>query len=1019
MSNYPDQKTHNLRYVGSSFMEFINQIIEEEHLSELEKYIPSQADAERKGYRWNIEKAQIVLEVLKLKNLDEAEKIISFMEHSGYGWQGGTYHLRNQCLRYDRNDHCKRNYMIDNTSEATTDAFADIDKIFLRKDYGSITTYLFGYCIAALFSHRLKCDGLRVPYFLQIACERNSNIYRLIHEIVEICDVNTGLVKKCSMDFDYGYCDYDYATVFPTQSADKTLNDLVCNRDVPVIIDGYENEKYYSALLRETANIPGKTRVLDIKDRFNILPIFICPVIKSQFKNVFSMDLTGLDVDEEYLEIIQKSKQRLASWALELVKYAKDYFIQRNTVVDKIQRKNEDERPFFDNINKHINFIRKKYRHYTELTSNDVANIGFLTYFLSRFMEVFRRSVRLYEGTEFTYRCRVYKHTPAKLITGIVDETIKSLFELHNTYSPTLPMIVNVDTSSADPTEAKQAKKKGEKYAKDIVKYYQSYGVSIRILPEAVFKDNRYVFSVKLLPGTDGKLISRYADEVRRLLELGFFYPDISSSSIKIIASEKPLKENSLIKILESPEFRESKMEIPYAVGYDMMGEMVIADIAKFPHLLIGGTTGSGKSSALHSLLMSIVCKQRADKVKLLLLDFGASRLRIFENAPHLITSVIKVNEIEKGRQCILALQKIMEQRLETLDLIDERKRNKEIKEWPSIVCVIDEFPTFIRKLTAGKENRMSNMLLTDLLERARKVKIHIILAAQDSTKDNISIKMTNLGAAIAFKCTNRYDSKAIIDATDAVNLSGKGSLYFRSDQHEGIKRVQGSFMEPEEIMDMLDNVNFDYGDIEGEYSEVIFNPKLLPQFSNTDSEPDSSEAENEDERLLVQIVIWTLDKENISNKQIKDYFGMGYDRAKIFLKALEDLGIVTEQRKGTKLPRTVYQDKVKEFLEAHGYTADGRKKGLNQAPGVDEIEVDTEPVQEKNIEASIVAEDAQEPDRDMVSTLPPKESHQRRRQEVMNTDSATPQMKKESQSILNSSISPKHYRSKKKKSPR
>ena len=194
-------------------------------------------------------------------------------------------------------------------------------------------------------------------------------------------------------------------------------------------------------------------------------------------------------------------------------------------------------------------------------------------------------------------------------------------------------------------------------YAADIIKYYQSYGVAIKILPDVEFKDDRYVFSVKLLAGTDAKLISRYADEIRRLLELEFFFTDIRSSSIKIIASKKPLKENSLRKLLESSQFRESKMKIPYAVGYDMLGDVVIADIAEFPHLLIGGTTGSGKSSAVHSLLMSIVCKQKADKVKLLLLDFGASGLKMFEKVPHLLTSVITISEMERGKQCILKLK--------------------------------------------------------------------------------------------------------------------------------------------------------------------------------------------------------------------------------------------------------------------------------------------------------------------------------------------------------------------------
>lgn len=946
MTNYPNIRTNDFNLFANSFMDFIDKLWNDGHLSELGEYIPNKGDA-----RWNMEKVKIVLDVLKLKNCDEEETILSYIEHPKLGWQGSTYRLRNHCLRGDRNEHCKKNHMIDNTWEATSDAFEDIDEIFLNEKYGSITTYIFGYCLSALFSSRLKQDGLRVPYFLQIACERESNIYRLIHEIVEICDVNTGLIKKCRMDFDYGYCDYDYVTIFPTQFVDKALNDLVCNHDVPVIIDGYENEKFYGALLRETANIPGKTRVLDIKDKFNILPIFICPIIRSQFKNVFSMDLTGLDIDEEYLEIIQKNKQRLASWALELVKDANNYFVQRNTLLDRVHRKSEDERPFFDNVNRHINRIQKTHRSYTQLTSKDVANIGFLTYFISRYMDVFKKSIRLYEGTEFTYRCKVHKHNPAELIAGIVNEIVESLFKLHNTNSPTLPMIVNIDTSSTDPTEAKIAKKKGEKYAKDIVKYYQSYGVAIRILPDAVFKDDRYIFSVKLLPGTDGKLINRYADEVRRLLDVETFYIEKATTAIRIVVSKKSMKENSLRKILESPEFRSSKLDIPYAVGYDIMGEGVIADVSDFPHLIIGGASGFGKSSAIHSLLTSIVLKQPPEKVKLLLLDFGSSRMTIFEKAPHMLMPVIKSSEIEKGRQCVLWLQKLMEERLKRKDALDERKHDKELAKWPSIICVIDEFPSFIRQLNGGRGNKDSHKIIEDLLERARKVKIHLVLAAQDATKGNIEIKNTNLAAGIAFKCTNWRASKAIIDDTAATELSGKGAMYFKCDQYEGLKRLQGSYMEPEEIMDMLDNMKFDYGDMEGKYNKVVLDLQLLTQFSNAESESDASEPENEDERLLVQIVVWILDKENISNKQIKDHFGMGYDRANKFLKELENLKIIDKLKAGTKLARTVNPDKARAFLKEYGYTNDDTKTAISQKPDIDDMPIDT--MLDQNIEAT------------------------------------------------------------------
>jgi len=305
-----------------------------EKFSELAYYYPRSSDKDEASYGWNIEKIKIFFELLKLADDADAKIILSYMEQLRYGWKGSIYYLSNTCLR--TNHHCKKNRMIDSTPEATEGAFAAVRQIFFSEGIGKITTYLFGYCLSALFTSRLKAENRRVPYFLQIACEADSNIYRLIHEIVDICDVNTGMIENCDRISDYGYCNHDNVTVFPTQNNDKILNSLVCNRDIPVIIDGFENEKFYHSMLREVANIPSKREPLHVKDRFNILPVFICPVIKSRFGNIFSLDFNDIDVPDGYLELIQENKQMLASWALELIKESQEYFMKRNTAVKRM-----------------------------------------------------------------------------------------------------------------------------------------------------------------------------------------------------------------------------------------------------------------------------------------------------------------------------------------------------------------------------------------------------------------------------------------------------------------------------------------------------------------------------------------------------------------------------------------------------------------------------------------------------------------------------------------------------------
>ena len=438
----------------------------------------------------------------------------------------------------------------------------------------------------------------------------------------------------------------------PLSSIEKALDNLIYYRDIPVIVEGYVETKLYEGLLREVANIPNKFKELDIKAKFNVLPVFICPAIRSQFHNIFNMDLVNLEIEDEYLDLIIKNEQRLASWTLEFVKGTKDYFGIKNsseysskTEVQKLieSRNGEAEALLFYDLDDYINGFLTNSGYRAQITLKDRNNAGCLLYFFSHYMKVFEKSIRLSAGEKFLYKGEYKEHQWSELIGKINDKVKESILVLHQRFAPTRPERFNIEIDSdEDNVKTRRIREYGEKYAKEIIKYYKSYGVPIILLPDIQYRKERYVFFAKLVPGSEVKLISRYAEEVRRMLELEFFRVDITSNEIRIIASEKPLNENSLADILDSDLFKKSKMEIPYAVGYDMLGAMVIADIAEFPHLLIGGTSNSGKSSAVHSLLMSIVYKQPADKVKLLLMDFGASKLKMFRGVPHNLMCVFE-----------------------------------------------------------------------------------------------------------------------------------------------------------------------------------------------------------------------------------------------------------------------------------------------------------------------------------------------------------------------------------------
>lgn len=253
-------------------------------------------------------------------------------------------------------------------------------------------------------------------------------------------------------------------------------------------------------------------------------------------------------------------------------------------------------------------------------------------------------------------------------------------------------------------------------------------------------------------------------------------------------------------------------------------------------------------------------------------------------------------------------------------------------------------------------------MVIEDLLSRARKVKIHLILVAQDTTQNGIGINNTNLAAGIAFKCTDWHTSKAIIGRPDATKLSGKGFMYFRCNQYEEIRKLRGSFMPPQKIMAMLEAMDFSGSNTKGKYDEVKYEKTTVKkdaQLPDASSDYVPEEAKNDEEQYLMEIVewIWKNKKENISNKQIKDNFKMGYDRANGFLQLLEGTKIVSAQRKGTKLGRIVNLEKAEDFFRGHGCLDDNEKGDLSQILDV----VDEEGISEEYIDTVGESADIQE----------------------------------------------------------
>ena len=486
-----------------------------------------------------------------------------------------------------------------------------------------------------------------------------------------------------------------------------------------------------------------------------------------------------------------------------------------------------------------------------------------------------------------------------------------------------------------------------EELSTKIVKRYKSYGIAISIKDNStkILKD-RFIYKVKLLPGTRKDDIEKYAEDVRLSLKLLLFQVIEENTFIRIVASKEFVLDNNLFRILASPEFAEIKaskqMKIPHLVGFDATGKPVIADLTKYPHIMASGTTGSGKTIGLKSLLLSVILGCSPNKVKLLICD-KASEFEEFSEIPHLAYPVI--TDSNTFLKVILKLKVELDRRLSI-------KNSKEFTDVPAIVCVADEFLSFISEIGAKNKINLAAETISAILRRGRHVKIHMMLAAHNPTQKNTLIDLSDIPARMAFQCAKPTNSITILGKGGAEKLNGNGDMIFRPSGNAKLHRIQGTFISPEDIKAVLKRIRLNYNNrtqkeierdrfFDTKYGFVI-NEEDLNEEDMTETYPQivHSKTNNEiDNQLFAKIVIWALEHESISGNMICDTFHIGWKRANGFLEKLKVLGILGDIY--AKLPRAVLPDRLDEltpqtmsFLNNHGYTTEQIITAINAKCG-------------------------------------------------------------------------------------
>ena len=382
------------------------------------------------------------------------------------------------------------------------------------------------------------------------------------------------------------------------------------------------------------------------------------------------------------------------------------------------------------------------------------------------------------------------------------------------------------------------------------------------------------------------------------------------------IGIEVPNKENmtvALRDLLESNEFREFNSNIAFAVGKDIAGKTVVADIAKMPHMLIAGATGSGKSVCINTLIMSILYKAHPDDVKLIMVDPKVVELSVYNGIPHLLIPVVTdpkkasaalhwgVSEMEdryrKFADYNVRDLKGYNKKIETMPVPDGEERPKKM---PQIVIIVDELADLMMVCPGEVEESICR-----LAQLARAAGIHLIIATQRPSVDVITgLIKANMPSRVAFSVSSGVDSRTILDMNGAEKLLGKGDMLFYPQGYSKPARVQGAFVSDKEVSDVVDYLkNQTIGNVYNSYAEDI-EEKIKNIGSSGGSSGSGSGGGNDRDEYFEEAARFIIDKDKASIGMLQRVLKIGFNRAARIMDQLCEYGVVGEEE-GTK-PRKV-----------------------------------------------------------------------------------------------------------------
>ena len=421
-------------------------------------------------------------------------------------------------------------------------------------------------------------------------------------------------------------------------------------------------------------------------------------------------------------------------------------------------------------------------------------------------------------------------------------------------------------------------------------------------------------FEIQPAPGTKASKITNIAQDIARSLSVNSVRVVEVIEGKSVVGIEIPNTNRKMVRlteILSSSEFKNSSSNLSLALGKDIAGEPIVVDLAKMPHLLVAGTTGSGKSVGINAMLLSLLFKSDPKDVRLILIDPKMLELSVYDGIPHLLTPVITdMTDASNGlRWCVVEMdrryklmsmmgvrnlagynKKIKEAANNGKQILNPLKEDVEeyLEELPSIVVVVDEFADMM--MLVGKK---VEHLIARIAQKARAAGIHLILATQRPSVDVITgLIKANVPTRIGFQVSSKIDSRTILDQGGAEQLLGYGDMLYLPPGVGVPIRVHGAFVGDDEVHRVVNDWK---SRGEPQYEEDIVNDAQdtgpIPGWSGSET---SSSAEDVDE-LYDEAVNFVIESRRASISAVQRKLRIGYNRAARLIEAMEEAGLVSE----------------------------------------------------------------------------------------------------------------------------